>query len=466
MHSRAAGAFLLLVLQCSPAATAGSLPVVGWMTQEFFIEAAHSASDSPFHREFYPSMQDSSHWTERVVIDQIGVTPGATPQSLLDLQVEKMRESCVDFVDNRYDLPAEMAATTALLFWHCPRDDESGRGVVGSMKVLVGSRAAYMITASGNYEPFEQGTTPVLKAQVARWVEFLRSFGICDALTHPGCAPAAQVFLDAPAASLSADEQAQVRLAESRGIALYIRDQFAWHATDYVVANNLIKNRRKHTVFLATANPDGTGQVYFVQKRKTLRIDMDENFRPTGSEWERSTPDSIAAPLRALKLATAKADGVCGETVNNVVLEREDGKGWLVYLLGATTRENVIIFGRHKRIGIDAAATRIISDDASTLGCLAMEVNPSSMQGPDSKWMGTLVSHLVSQVPWETHVFQSLTFNVPVFVTTDHAAWHVQSGRIVKIDLDGRSDAPVKAREPPVQDNPPSGVTPPGNAGP
>src|SRR5690606_2905760 len=146
-----------------------------------------SASDSPFHREFYPSMQDSSHWTERVVIHQIGVTPGATPQSLLDLQAEKMRESCADFVDDRYDLPAEMAATTALLFWHCPRDDDSGRGVVESMKVLVGSRAAYMITASGNYEPFEQGTTPVLKAQVARWVEFLRSFGICDALTHPGC---------------------------------------------------------------------------------------------------------------------------------------------------------------------------------------------------------------------------------------------------------------------------------------
>jgi hypothetical protein len=432
-------AYLSLLFTCS-SAIAAPLPVVGWESQEFFTEATTSAKEAPFHREFYPLKEGTENWTERVVIDQLELVPGATPQSLIEAQAGILREDCADFSDYRYPLPAEFASSTALMLWHCPLDGKSNRGIVGSMKVAVADGRAFKITAIGNYAPYEPGKTPLLKVQLDRWTRFLKSFEICDVLTNAGCAPDPNVMFDAPAAALSPEEQAQVRIAEARGMALFVRDQFAWHATDYVVSQKLIKKRSKGDRFLATANPDGTGQVYFIHKRKALRVDMDENFRPIRSEWEKSIPDSIVLPMKALKTAVKEVDGVCGETVNNVVLPDETGKGWLVYLLGATTQPNVMIIGRHKRIGVDADGTRITSNDASSRGCLAIPIDPKSVdQDSGSKWVGSLISHLVSQVPWETHVFQSLTFNTPIFVVTDHAAWHVQGGRIIKIDLESKA---------------------------
>lgn len=435
MRSRMTAILALYLLQSVGAAYAVDLPALGWSNHPYFSEATQAGSDSPFHREFYPAGENPGTWTERVLVDAVDFSPDSTPQSLLDAYSKQIKAHCNQFSENRLPLDPNFAASSALMMWHCGADTTTGRGTVGIIRSMLGKNHAYTVVASGNYEPFEEGKTPLLKIQLDRWVEFQRTFAFCDVLTIPGCAPDPQTIMDAPAAALTAEESEQVRLAEARGIALFHNDQLAWHATDYVMARNLL-HREKGGSFMAIARPDGSGVVYFVQKRKALRVDLDENARPIKSGWEKKVPDSVSTRLVALKTASKESSRVCGDTINNVVLATEDGKGWLVYLLGATTQPDVAIIGRHLRIQTDSSGKHVESNDSSTMQCLAINNRSAdAVAASGSKWMGSIVSHLVSQVPWETHVFQSLTWSMPIFVITHHAVWHVQGGRIVKIQL-------------------------------
>jgi len=408
-------------------------PAVGWAAHPFFSQT----TDSDGRHEFYPAGESPEAWTERVIIETRDITAGTRADAVLDTVAAGLRERCAALKENRVGVAEDRAPALGILMWHCPRDDASGRGALGVVKLLVRNDRAYLMTAQGDYPPFEPEKSPLLRAQLERWSEFQRTFLFCDVLTHPGCAPDPDIVLNAPVAPLSDAELQLVQAAERRGREIFRQDQLAWRATDYVLERKLLPRKAREGAFIAIANDDQSGEVYFIRKRKLLRVDLDRTGTPVASEFLKSLPERIAMRHAALRTAEMKKDAACSPAINSVVLPAEDDDGWWVYLLSATLEPDVMVLGKHQRIRIDASATRVLSSESSTLGCFAIRIarDAATPDEPEPRWIGTVATHLVSDVPWETHVFQSLTFATSIYVITAQSVWHVMGGRVVKIDI-------------------------------
>jgi hypothetical protein len=135
---------------------------------------------------------------------------------------------------------------------------------------------------------------------------------------------------------------------------------------------------------------------------------------------------------------TAKLKG-CGERLNTIILPDDEGDGWLVYFLSATMKTNQVWIGGHTRVRVDRNASRILDTAYSANTCLALDLDQLAKLAHDKGDQGPvtpMTTHLVSQVPLETHVFQSLTFNKDLIVITSHAVWRVGKGKITKLKIE------------------------------
>lgn len=424
-----------LFLVASSSEAAQPRKIVGWTLDPYFAELGAGRNSPDVSHDFYPKDENASSWTERILLRTREYPARTTPAGVLDSLASEFRQECPELSENRMPVHGDDVASIGLVLWHCPKNSKTGRGQVVAQKVLLRGTRAYVMTAEGNYVAFAAGKTPFTPQQLSRWAGTQNSFGFCDDLASFGCMPDATAIMTAKEARLTPEQQQVVSLAEARGRELYQQDQLAWHATDYLADHGGLK-QSKEGGFVALPGVGRTGNVYFVQRKgSNVQAVTQVEFDPAGVPFREITlqalPDDVAPLEAALRSAKLAKPSICNASINSAVLPAEDGNGWWVYVLTATNEPNLMYLGGHTRFRVGRDG-RIVSQEPSARSCLALKTEE---KGPDGQAATLIATHLVSDVPWETHVFQSLTFNKPLIVVTQSHVWRVENGKISLLDV-------------------------------
>ncbi|HRQ63829.1 MAG TPA: hypothetical protein PKZ76_03020 [Xanthomonadaceae bacterium] len=184
---------------------------------------------------------------------------------------------------------------------------------------------------------------------------------------------------------------------------------------------------------------EGGGSVYFIPERrrgqaKAHRVDVqpDGSFRLGARNV--TLDGEVARRYAALRTALAQKDlNLCSQNANTAVLPREDGDGWIVYVLSSTTEPGKAFIGGHNRIEIAADGT-VGKVEHSARSCIGIDA--TATDGDGEKFAYQMVTHIVSDMPWETHVFQAMTLDVQMFVPTERAIWRIEGGRLWKLAVE------------------------------
>jgi hypothetical protein len=148
-----------------------------------------------------------------------------------------------------------------------------------------------------------------------------------------------------------------------------------------------------------------------------------------------TAPAPLDARDTAMVVARQTAAGqpfmICSDRYNTVVLPASTvGKnGWLVYLLAATTKPGVVVFGGHHRFLITPDGRSALEHQPLSRSCLT---SPPPEMPPGARLESSFVTHLVTDTPTEVHVFLSLSHRLPIVVGVAHRneLWRVEGRRI------------------------------------
>ena len=193
--------------------------------------------------------------------------------------------------------------------------------------------------------------------------------------------------------------------------------------------------------YVAEIGEKRSGDLYLIAQDAAhpswVRVDSDESGHFSEGLTGQSLPEPIRVRLAALTLAHSAKLKSCSERLNTIVMPDDSGDGWLVYFLSSSTKPGEMLLGGHTRVRVNKSASQILSTDYSTNSCVTFDLAQPGDSKPKSAEAATpVVTHLVSEMPWETHVFQSLTFNTDLLVVTKHAIWRVGHGKITKLKVE------------------------------
>lgn len=140
-------------------------------------------------------------------------------------------------------------------------------------------------------------------------------------------------------------------------------------------------------------------------------------------------PPEQQAVVRA-RMTAANNIGLlrCTPRYNAVVLDDPDSDGWLVWLLASTNQSNQLILTGHYRFHISADGSEVLRRDQLSTTCIIQTVDPAKGQ-----IAGLTVSHIVSPLPVETHVFTSLLYRLPIYVVAGEKLYGVEGARIREV---------------------------------
>ncbi|MEX1221139.1 MAG: hypothetical protein WEA82_03380 [Idiomarina sp.] len=240
------------------------------------------------------------------------------------------------------------------------------------------------------------------------------------------------------AASVSAQptiNDDNLRMAESRGMEIYIRDALAASATDLVTVGKLQSANVSGWITI------GDGDNWVVRFLKTCDggvcsvFDVTFNLEQNSANLvELEKPETISdeqlSLWKARQLALASDFRACSTSYNTVVLPRsnDEDPALIVYLLAATTEPNVIVLGGHHKITISADGEKIIESNPLSKSCLNLE--------PSRNATALTITHLLTAEPLETHVFSSLLYQTPIYVGTDAGIFAVEGNQIRIVQRD------------------------------
>jgi hypothetical protein len=114
----------------------------------------------------------------------------------------------------------------------------------------------------------------------------------------------------------------------------------------------------------------------------------------------------------------------CTEKYNAVVLPGTvlGAKGWLIYLLPATTTHGLVLVGGYHRVHVSEDGSKVESVTPLTLDCLTVE--------PSKNGIPMFTDHM-NKAPIETHVFLSLLHKKPMLVGNQRGLWQVEGNRVL-----------------------------------
>ncbi len=269
---------------------------------------------------------------------------------------------------------------------------------------------------------------------------------IAAILLGSGLAPAsAREKNAAPAPSVSAAEEAQLREVARRGALLYAYDQAAWHGTDDMVAKlpdfesrvgGWIVDGPAEAPELVFFDETGTRPVYVARFRDGKLI-MSEVFGADAAELGAPRRKLVAAREAAL-VALDKSDAKrCSKAaMNSVVLPpAAPGEPTLVYFLEPQRVMDAFPFGGHYLFPVDPSG-RAGPMRSFTKTCI--ELSRAAVR-KEEEVVALWITHLLDQVPTEIHVFSSLATGLPVSVgTRDGRNWHIDGTAIRLVAKKGR----------------------------
>jgi hypothetical protein len=227
-----------------------------------------------------------------------------------------------------------------------------------------------------------------------------------------------------------------LEVIEALGREIHLRDMAAATATDIMLEQRLDLDAYPLRGWVVTEDSAGL-LVAFVgdydgEYKAVFDVRPDETGkrRFTLSEGRALSPEE-AAQFRARAVSQNEIEEPCSDRYNSVVLQDPESDGWIVYWLAATTQPETMVLGGHYRVMVSADGEEVVAVDRLSRSCMAIEPPQSS----EEETAAAVVSHVVSPIPVETHVFASLLHRKPIYVLTeDETVWAVEGDHIRKID--------------------------------
>ena len=130
--------------------------------------------------------------------------------------------------------------------------------------------------------------------------------------------------------------------------------------------------------------------------------------------------------FRARQIALQAPRLDCSDRYNTIVLENPDSNDWLVYVLAATVKDEIVV-GGHTKVEVSADGRIIVSVTPLSKSCLTM---PKPKLEKSKEPIGIAVSHIVGDTPSEIHVYLNYLYTYEMYVGTSKGVWSVKNGRI------------------------------------
>jgi hypothetical protein len=252
----------------------------------------------------------------------------------------------------------------------------------------------------------------------------------------PGTAAAPQARLEPKPIPPECAEA--VQRAARLGEAIFFEDRMAAWATDALVAERIVPSDARIRGWVCTRGPPFTAHFLGGDDAgpylELYRVEFDPRSRAGSAAGDLAAADArvvrvdppqppsdeVARMFKARQTAVGARFSRCSDRYNTVVLPPDvtGEKGWLVYLLAATFKTDVL-FGGHVRRLVSLDGATLMKDEPLSKSCV-------SMPRPDREVYSLFVSSLVSGCPLETHVFLSLLHGFPIIVSNSGGMWQVK----------------------------------------
>lgn len=273
----------------------------------------------------------------------------------------------------------------------------------------------------------------------------MRSLALGLVLTSIGLsAPAFAQDSSASTAQLS--YEADLTVAEQRGLTMWLYDQAAWHATDALLGAVNPNKITKPRGYLVLPRPSDAmlDTVFIVERdgelREFARYTVDGSKVVSGGLASGSLP--ALSPL-AQRMFAARQAGVeamrerdfrlCSKSMPNTLVLPPDGDENInVYLLTSTTDARYYPMGGHYRARVDASG-KVVETRRFMNACLDLATGIGA-RGEKQVWTGVI--YLLGDTPSEIHVFVARHLSGPlaVMTTSNTAQWLIKNGEITLQD--------------------------------
>jgi hypothetical protein len=230
-------------------------------------------------------------------------------------------------------------------------------------------------------------------------------------------------------------------VTEVVGVHMYRQDQFAWKATDILLAKHsaeelraakahgwiVVEGENRNVVRFIRDGAEGPEAAYDVTFGLYGTTELTE---PS----DRTLPPEQLAQYRARLAALENFDFRCTNTPpNSIAFEDAPGGDWHVWVMTATTDPKLTILGGHIRYTISADGKSVLSKEKLAKGCGLFGDGERNGEKPALQYF----KDIVSLKPLESHVFANLAYRIPLFIgTTDGVIWKIDQGMIKSVDLD------------------------------
>jgi len=420
-----------------PAISALAMTPVAWVKDPSY-EVTEPVGNDGFSENSYPAGQSSKNWTDRVMARRLENTGSKPLNELMQATQSEYSKDCES--SRSIDLQeGQKFVVDALYAWLCFRENGTDKGRIEFVKMVRKGDYVYFVVAGGRTPAFSADRIP--KQPEARqniWVSSSARLVACNKLTQIQCVPGEAIFARTPVIQPTPAEQSEIALSISRGRELYRQDHLAWHGSDFAVAKNMVPKEGKGMGFLAVSEGGLAGTFYLISAGKDGKAEADsfhadESGKFTVGAHLDSLPESLAIKLKARDTAAKERISMCSDALNTAVLQHENGKDWWVYMMSATKTYEQVWIGGHARIHVSADGGKVISLEPSTNACLSFNATQIRSAGKNG---ANPMTQILTAVPSEYHVMQSLTHAVPLVVVTDAGVWRVTGDKIEKFSVD------------------------------
>jgi hypothetical protein len=237
--------------------------------------------------------------------------------------------------------------------------------------------------------------------------------------------------------------QTHVTQAQIIGAQIRRHDIAAWTTTDALKLSGAFKDvPGEMQGWLSVESEQSIIVRYYTKKDNAMYVFAEASMGLKSFKSDRGTRYSPLRPASATEMASLKARSLalnsknlnCTDPFNSVILPFNENNTPILrtYLFSPWT-ENKAPLGGHHLLKIKADGSEMLSQYSLTKTCI--NYNPNLIEKMDS----FMLTHLTSDTPNEMHVFMSLQYQKPIFITTvsNGLNWKVDRA---KIQLSARKD--------------------------
>ncbi|MBA4048546.1 MAG: hypothetical protein C0476_08405 [Sphingomonas sp.] len=251
----------------------------------------------------------------------------------------------------------------------------------------------------------------------------------------------------APPVAITGRDQALVDRAARRGQLIYAYDQAAWHGSDDALAKApglapkiggwVVDGSVEATEFLFFDKHNATPHALYKARFRNNKLVESHVVGEAGDRTISPARLKLIAALATARAAarTAGIKSCSDKPFNTVVLPPEaPGGPTLVYLLTPQTTNDALSAGGHYLIEVAADGTTGTPTPFAK-SCVALPIRQANAAA-------MVITHLLTPVPTEMHVFTSLSARLPLYVATmqNQLLWSVSGTKIAaKRKLDDKN---------------------------